>query len=574
MRDAYRSLLTVLGAVLALWLILGFWPLSTGSRVALSLLVALVSGVMFWCQHRASQARATAVREIVDENLPPEDFQGAVILVCGDNSPLFVSGSCHRETRQGWYLWVKDAEQLPLLAQHLSLVRPALVSQISVMLAVVPEQNISGDDFTQHLRGWQRAVVRCRAAFGTLPPLWTVAWISPPVVYAQAESVWFSTINPRSGIQVYQSGQGNVSLTEWILETGTDGRLSRLSHVLWLDSLLAWQNSAVNDLLSVRRGELPVMTPCVQGMCMVPVTGIAGNLWQQHITSMTALPPDAVVSTEPLPLPELLLPALPRRRGVSRRMVFWRYAGLLGGIFLALAMLASWVNNQRLIRNVGDHLALYHQLTDQPVAPKLRAQQRLRADGALLDDWARRGEPLRYRMGLYQGLRLIPPVEATVSDWAPPPPPPPVIKKIIQGPKTLRLDSMSLFDTGKWALKPGSVKLLVNSLVGIKAKPGWLIVVAGHTDSTGDEQSNQVLSLKRAESVRDWMRDTGDVPESCFAVQGYGESRPVATNDTAEGRALNRRVEISLVPQANACQLPGNTPAPSQDDGVSKNEME
>ncbi|EOV8145431.1 OmpA family protein [Cronobacter dublinensis] len=574
MRDAYRSLLTVLGAVLALWLILGFWPLSTGSRVALSLLVALVSGVMFWRQRRASQARATAVREIVDENLPPEDFQGAVILVCGDNSPLFVSGSCHRETRQGWYLWVKDAEQLPLMAQHLSLVRPALVSQISVMLAVVPEQHISGDDFTQHLRGWQRAVVRCRAAFGTLPPLWTVTWISPPVVCAQAEPVWFSTINPRSGIQVYQSGQGNVSLTEWILETGTDGRLSRLSHVLWLDSLLAWQNSAVNDLLSVRRGELPVMTPCVQGMCMVPVTGIAGNLWQQHITSMTALPPDAVVSTEPLPLPELLLPALPRRRGVSRRMVFWRYAGLLGGIFLALAMLASWVNNQRLIRNVGDHLALYHQLTGQPVAPKLRAQQRLRADGALLDDWARRGEPLRYRMGLYQGLRLIPPVEATVSDWAPPPPPPPVIKKIIQGPKTLRLDSMSLFDTGKWALKPGSVKLLVNSLVGIKAKPGWLIVVTGHTDSTGDEQSNQVLSLKRAESVRDWMRDTGDVPESCFAVQGYGESRPVATNDTAEGRALNRRVEISLVPQANACQLPGNTPAPSQDDGVSKNEME
>ncbi|EPP0956022.1 OmpA family protein [Cronobacter dublinensis] len=574
MRDAYRSLLTVLGAVLALWLILGFWPLSTGSRVALSLLVVLVSGVMFLRQRRASQARATAVREIVDENLPPEDFQGAVILVCGDNSPLFVSGSFHRETRQGWYLWVKDAEQLPLLAQHLSLVRPALVSQISVMLAVVPEQHISGDDFTQHLRCWQRAVVRCRAAFGTLPPLWTVTWISPPVVCAQAEPVWFSTINPRSGIQVYQSGQGNVSLTEWILETGTDGRLSRLSHVLWLDSLLAWQNSAVNDLLSVRRGELPVMTPCVQGMCMVPVTGIAGNLWQQHITSVTALPPDAVVSTEPLPLPELLLPALPRRRGVSRRMVFWRYAGLLGGIFLALAMLASWVNNQRLIRNVGDHLALYHQLTGQPVAPKLRAQQRLRADGALLDDWARRGEPLRYRMGLYQGLRLIPPVEATVSDWAPPPPPPPVIKKIIQGPKTLRLDSMSLFDTGKWALKPGSVKLLVNSLVGIKAKPGWLIVVTGHTDSTGDEQSNQVLSLKRAESVRDWMRDTGDVPESCFAVQGYGESRPVATNDTAEGRALNRRVEISLVPQANACQLPGNTPAPSQDDGVSKNEME
>lgn len=118
---------------------------------------------------------------------------------------------------------------------------------------------------------------------------------------------------------------------------------------------------------------------------------------------------------------------------------------------------------------------------------------------------------------------------------------------------------MSLFDTGKWTLKPGSTKLLVNSLVGIKARPGWLIVIAGHTDSVGDDKSNQTLSLKRAESVRNWMRDTGDVPESCFAVQGYGESRPVASNDAQQGRALNRRVEISLVPQPDACQVSTNS---------------
>lgn len=80
MRDTYRSLLTALGAILALWLILGFWPLSTGSRVALGLLVALVAGVIFWCQYRGSLARATAVREIVDESLPPEDFQGRLSL--------------------------------------------------------------------------------------------------------------------------------------------------------------------------------------------------------------------------------------------------------------------------------------------------------------------------------------------------------------------------------------------------------------------------------------------------------------------------------------------------------------
>jgi len=577
MRDAYRSLLTALSAVLVLWLILGFWPLSVTSRVALSLLVILITGMMLWRQRRAALTLAAAVRSLGENSLPPEDFQGAVILACGDNTALFVPGTCHRETRQGWYLWVNDAEQLPKLAQHLSQVRPALVSQISVLLAIQPEKHISEDDFAQHLRAWQRGVVQCRAATGSIPPVWTVTWLSPSAACHDAEPVWFTTVSQRAGLQVYQPGQGNLSLVEWTRDNDAGERLSRLSQGLWLDSLLSWQAGTVNTLLQVRHGELPALKLCVQGICMTPVSGFADSLWQQHIAGLTALPPDIAPSGDPLPLPELLLSALPRRRGVSRRMVFWRYAGLMGGIFLALAMLASWVNNQRLIRNVGDHLALYYHLDGQPVAPKLRAQQRLRADGALLDDWQRRGEPVRYRLGLYQGLRLIPPVEAAVNDWAPPPPPPPVIKKIIQGPKTVRLDSMSLFDSGKADLKAGSTKVLVTSLVGIKARPGWLIVVAGHTDNTGSQQINQPLSLRRAESVRNWMRDTGDVPESCFAVQGYGASRPVATNDTPEGRALNRRVEISLVPQADACQVRDSLKASpdSTDDGdASTQEME
>ncbi|WP_047609068.1 OmpA family protein [Rahnella aquatilis] len=572
MRDVYRSLLTALGAVLSLWLILGFWPLSVGSRVALSLLVILVCAVVLWRQWQVSQARAEAVREMRDENLPPEDFQGAVILACCDSVALFAPGTCHRESRQGWYLWVQDAQRLPLLAQHLSQVRPALISQVSVLLAVLPEHHTSNDDFAQTLRGWQRAVVQCRSALGSIPPLWTVTWVSPPA--ACADAVWFTTTCRREGIQVYQPGRGNLPLDEWACENDAAGHLSRLSQGLWLDTLLSWQAHAVDGQLSARQGELPAMKLCAQGMCMVPVKGVSNNLWQQHIAAVTALPPDRADSETLLSLPELLLPALPRRRGVSRRMVFWRYAGLLGGVFLALAMLASWVNNQRLIRNVGDHLAQYHHLSGQPVAPKLRAQQRLRADAALLDGWQRRGEPLRYRLGLYQGLRLVPPVEAAINDWAPPPPPAPVINNIIQGPKTLRLDSMSLFDSGKSALKAGSTKMLINSLVGIKAKPGWLIVVAGHTDNTGNPGLNQRLSRERAEAVRDWMRDTGDVPESCFAVQGYGESRPVATNDTPEGRALNRRVEISLVPQADACRIPDKKPASPDERDVSTQEME
>ncbi|EIS66737.1 ompA family protein, partial [Yersinia pestis PY-64] len=68
------------------------------------------------------------------------------------------------------------------------------------------------------------------------------------------------------------------------------------------------------------------------------------------------------------------------------------------------------------------------------------------------------------------------------------------------------------------------------------------------TDITGDAQANHILSLKRAEALRDWMLSTSDVSPTCFAVQGYGATRPIADNDTPDGRALNRRVEISLVP--------------------------
>ncbi|KLP52842.1 ompA family protein [Enterobacter genomosp. O] len=569
MRELSRTVLTLLAAVLALWLVLGFWPLSTVSRSVLSVCILLVCSAALWHRWRRRQFVSIPVTE---HSLPPEDFQGAVVLVCGDTAALFSPDTAYRETRQGWYLHAQNAEQLLLLAQHLAAVRPALVSQVSVLLALIPEQQTSEEALAQTLRGWRRSIAQCRSLLNGVPPVWSVVWVSPPALHHEGEAQWFTVTPGLPGVRVRQNGHVALPVTDWQRESGS--RASRLHDTLWLESILALTAHHLTRPLSVRQGELPQLNLCATGICLIPVAAIADNLWQQQIAGITTLCPQPVFAADLLPLPEVLLPHLPRRHGISRRMQDMRLAGGISFAFLALAMLASFINNQRLVRSVGDHLVVYHRLSGTPPEPKQQAQQRLQADSRLLDDWLRRGQPLRYGLGLYQGMRLIPPVEAAINSWTPPAPPRPVIKKIVQGPQTVRLNSMSLFDTGKWQLKPGSTKLLVNSLVGIKAKPGWLIVVAGHTDSTGEEQSNQVLSLKRAESVRDWMRDTGDVPESCFAVQGYGESRPVATNDTADGRALNRRVEISLVPQANACQAPGNTLAPSQDDDVSKNEME
>jgi type VI secretion system protein VasL len=128
---------------------------------------------------------------------------------------------------------------------------------------------------------------------------------------------------------------------------------------------------------------------------------------------------------------------------------------------------------------------------------------------------------------------------------------------LLQPPPTIvapvRLDSLSLFEAGSVELKPGSTKILISALVDIKAQPGWLIVIGGHTDGRGSAQHNQQLSHARASAVRDWMQRMGDIPDSCFAVQGVAASQPVSSDDSETGRAANRRVEISLLPQAGAC---------------------
>lgn len=573
MRGLTQFLLLLLGSVLALLLILGFWPLGTGSRVVLSLLVVILSGAAGYFHWRKDRNNKIAHQHIADSILPPEDFQGAVVLVCGDSESLFSASVPFRETRQGWYLQVKAPEQLPLFAQHLAEVRPALIAQISVLLAVAPEQHQDEDDFIQKLRIWHRAIVQCKSWLVGIPPMWIGIWISPPAMESAEMERWYTATPGQKAIQMREVGAVVIPLVEWEREQDGGNIQEKLSSVFWIECLVAWSRTHVQDVLVQRQGDLPALIPCVWGACLAPVTGRTDNLWQKHVAGVTSLPPTASATQSYLPLPDVLLPFIPRRRGVSQLMQTWQIAGLLCGLFLLFALLASYINNQRLIRNVGDHLALYQRLTGTPASPKTIAQQQLRADARLLDQWQRSGAPVRMSLGLYQGMRLIAPLEAAINSWAPPPPPPPVINKIVQGPKTVRLDSMSLFDVGKWQLKPGSTKVLVSALVNIKVKPGWLIVVAGHTDDTGDDKSNQILSLKRAESVRDWMRDTGDVPESCFAVQGYGESRPLKPNDSDANRAVNRRVEISLVPQADACQVPGKTTSPAKGD-VTTYEME
>jgi outer membrane protein OmpA-like peptidoglycan-associated protein len=100
-----------------------------------------------------------------------------------------------------------------------------------------------------------------------------------------------------------------------------------------------------------------------------------------------------------------------------------------------------------------------------------------------------------------------------------------------------------LFDSGKFTLRPLAREKLAKISGIVLAYPTLKLAVEGNTDSIGTEALNQQLSEKRAEAVRNYLAQQG-VPESSTTAAGFGKTRPIASNDTSEGRQQNRRVEL------------------------------
>jgi outer membrane protein OmpA-like peptidoglycan-associated protein len=112
---------------------------------------------------------------------------------------------------------------------------------------------------------------------------------------------------------------------------------------------------------------------------------------------------------------------------------------------------------------------------------------------------------------------------------------------------TLNLPENVTFDFGKSNLKPqfrGPISQVAQTL---KEYPSTTVDVMGHADSVGSDAFNQTLSQHRADAVASALRQDGVQPERLISI-GYGENQPIASNETPDGRAKNRRVEIKLRP--------------------------
>jgi len=102
------------------------------------------------------------------------------------------------------------------------------------------------------------------------------------------------------------------------------------------------------------------------------------------------------------------------------------------------------------------------------------------------------------------------------------------------------------FEFGKYELLPTSYPALDELYEALVAKPNLIIEIAGHTDNIGKYEDNLILSQNRAEAVRKYLIKKGINPNRLIA-KGYADTQPIASNDTEEGRSLNRRVEIRIL---------------------------
>jgi OmpA-OmpF porin, OOP family len=135
-----------------------------------------------------------------------------------------------------------------------------------------------------------------------------------------------------------------------------------------------------------------------------------------------------------------------------------------------------------------------------------------------------------------------PPPPPPPAAAAPAPPPAPAPPKVIDK-MTLRVN----FDFNKSDIRKAD-EAEMNKAVGfVKKYPNSKVKIEGHTDSIGTDQYNQKLSERRAEAVQNYLIQKGAVKKTNISTVGYGESKPIAENKTAKGRAENRRSEIMIL---------------------------
>ncbi|WP_232453860.1 OmpA family protein [Burkholderia ubonensis] len=307
-----------------------------------------------------------------------------------------------------------------------------------------------------------------------------------------------------------------------------------LSVFEWLDE------AALLSLISALANTSPF---ALQGVSLADVghTPIRPGAWTRWLIARTGLQPGV---TKPVtgPLPPPLVHASARvagRHAAPPTGEEWPLAShvLLSSVvalIVAVAM-SGWVN-YRIVERIAGDLSTYWNTPGDRITAKIDSFERVREARDEVVRNLRDGVPFGAGWGLYPGRALSARLDAALAAYQPP-------------LTTARIDSLSLFASGKATFSPESAhRELAHVLRLIRVNPDQRVLIEGHADSEGSPEANLQLSEARARAIRDWLVTVGGLPVTRFAIQGMGDIRPIADNRNEAGRALNRRVDISLIP--------------------------
>lgn len=539
------------------------WTLTGVMTIAAALLV-------FWRTRMLDSARRDNAHVLAALGAATADIplrlrtRMPLMLVTGDDLPaLFDRHNGQRFAHVGdgaIWLRVERPQDLPHMAIAVKQWRDGRAPD-GVVLSVAPARYTDEDVLLQSLRVVRQATADAARILGSRPLPGFVAIyqrLTTPGIPRTLDWAFGSSATPPAQIQAAQwYGISSASPIRDTRHFGTiiraagdesqplaDGS-SRAMRVAALASIIGWtQRIVTHALVDQRQPATPWALHGIGWVDCGPACG-PGRLWESDVQTHTGIErAPAPASLMPWPLPQPLIRALAQRFWMSPRLIALLHACAFLGCAAAFAFLASAWHNQTLVARIAADLGRYFAISASHDSARRDALQTLIADRNELERYARSGTPLSLSFGMYRGARLIPPLNNAIASYQPPPPPPAVVT----------LDSMSLFDSGRAQLKNGSTRVMVNALEMIKAHPDKRILVAGYTDNIGDPNSNLRLSTARAEAVRGWLIEASGIPATQFAIQGYGDTRAVADNETEAGRAKNRRVEITLVPDVQ--QMP------------------
>lgn len=588
MNDFPWRIQIVYATVLSLIILWIFLPISIGWVFLGSIFAIIVAGGCYY--------RLLKYRRQLDASTKNIDFltQKLDLLPARQRYrlPLFlVTGNCAKNffprdlslaeqnivvSSEAVWIYVDEFTELPIVFDSLVARWPDMLGRIGLFLALSPEEETKAGLFTAKLQAFRQSWVdTCRVAKYRLP-VYVSAHIGLDNLHyhdnAALPIYWYQLIEN----QLYLLDDYLSPLSNWTNDKTIDSveRQQRLSVRAMLLEYQKWVNTHVLDVLCDAKQPIAKCIPT--GTVIYPLCNQQqdDNLVERMFTTITTLfiPNDKAIGQQTVTPPDKLIqfmpiayPNSPMRKMVCNLII-------ISSLFFMAALGASYWNNIKLAQQIHNDIAHYNLIPNENYNDKLEALTLIKADKERLNDYFKQGEPVRFGLGLYHGQQLQIPLSEAISRYIPPPKEElePEIKTVYVPKETvivkeypmIRLDSLSLFDSGKSMLKPDSNKVLIDAIVEIKNQIkgkediNWLILIDGYTDSTGDPAKNEQLSLDRAAAVRDWMFQNSNIPNiTRFATGGYGAKNPLASNDTPEGRSQNRRVEITLVPQGATHQL-------------------